>query len=244
MDKMYTTGEIAAACSVTVRTVQYYDSRGLLSPSALSEGGRRLYSDKDMRKMQTICFLRDAGLSLNAISALLDDEASAETLSVFLEETENSLREKAAECGRKLAMIREIRKELDWREDASSDSLHDIASMMQSRKKLARLHAIMILTGIPVTLLQWISIAAWIAEGRWKLFALWVPVSAIYGTWVTLWYFRRTGYICPCCHKSFRPPLREAFFARHTPKLRKLTCPECGRRTFCVEIYSEEGSAR
>ena len=38
----YTTGEIAKLCGVTVRTVQYYDTRGILIPSELSEGGRRL----------------------------------------------------------------------------------------------------------------------------------------------------------------------------------------------------------
>ena len=34
----YTTGEIAKLCGVTVRTVQYYDTRGILIPSELSEG--------------------------------------------------------------------------------------------------------------------------------------------------------------------------------------------------------------
>ena len=35
----YTTGEIAKLCGVSVRTVQYYDSRNILVPSELSEGG-------------------------------------------------------------------------------------------------------------------------------------------------------------------------------------------------------------
>ena len=34
----YTTGELAKLCGVTVRTVQYYDSRGILAPTELSEG--------------------------------------------------------------------------------------------------------------------------------------------------------------------------------------------------------------
>ena len=33
---LYTTGEIAKLCGVSVRTVQYYDDRGILIPSALS----------------------------------------------------------------------------------------------------------------------------------------------------------------------------------------------------------------
>ena len=42
----YTTGEIARISGVSVRTVQYYDDRGILKPSELSEGGRRLYSKR------------------------------------------------------------------------------------------------------------------------------------------------------------------------------------------------------
>lgn len=35
----YTTGEIASLCGVTVRTIQYYDSRGILKPDQHSECG-------------------------------------------------------------------------------------------------------------------------------------------------------------------------------------------------------------
>ncbi|MBR1845644.1 MAG: MerR family DNA-binding transcriptional regulator, partial [Oscillospiraceae bacterium] len=40
MSKKYSTGEVAKRCGVTVRTVQYYDTRGILVPAELSEGGR------------------------------------------------------------------------------------------------------------------------------------------------------------------------------------------------------------
>ena len=53
----YTTGEIAKLCDVSVRTVQYYDTRGILIPSELSEGGRRIYSEDDLRRLRIICFL-------------------------------------------------------------------------------------------------------------------------------------------------------------------------------------------
>ena len=63
----YTTGEMAELCGVTVRTVQYYDTRGILVPSELSEGGRRLYTEDDLRLLKVICFLREIGLSINTI---------------------------------------------------------------------------------------------------------------------------------------------------------------------------------
>ena len=41
----YTTGELAAKCGVSVRTVQFYDRKNLLKPFQLTEGGRRLYCE-------------------------------------------------------------------------------------------------------------------------------------------------------------------------------------------------------
>ena len=49
-----TVGQVAKKMNVTVRTLQYYDREGLLSPSAESHGGRRLYSDHDVIKLHQI----------------------------------------------------------------------------------------------------------------------------------------------------------------------------------------------
>ncbi len=54
--KMYSTGEIAKLCGITVRTVQYYDQRGLLIPTALSEGGRRMYTSEDVEKLRLLIY--------------------------------------------------------------------------------------------------------------------------------------------------------------------------------------------
>ena len=71
---LYSTGDIARACDVTVRTVQYYDVQGLLKPSELSEGGRRLYSEEDRERLQLICLLRSLGVSVASIGRLLAEE--------------------------------------------------------------------------------------------------------------------------------------------------------------------------
>lgn len=62
-----TVGEVAKKMDVTVRTLQYYDREGLLSPSSLSEGGRRLYTDKDIVKLHQILSLKHLGFSLDDI---------------------------------------------------------------------------------------------------------------------------------------------------------------------------------
>ena len=98
----------------------------------------------------------------------------------------------------------------------------------------------MILTGIPVTALQWFSIIFWIVKGIWWPFIVWVPVAAAWGTVVSRYYFNHVKYICPECHELFKPTLKEAFWANHTPTARKLTCTGCGHKGFCVEIWGGE----
>ncbi len=62
-----TVGEVAKKIGVTVRTLQYYDKEGLLSPSAESEGGRSLYTDKDLVILHQIISLKSLGFSLDDI---------------------------------------------------------------------------------------------------------------------------------------------------------------------------------
>ena len=58
----FSTGELAKAAEVSVRTVQYYDQRGILTPSEVTEGGRRIYHESDLERLQVILFLKRFGL--------------------------------------------------------------------------------------------------------------------------------------------------------------------------------------
>ena len=69
----FSTGELAKAAEVSVRTVQYYDQRGILTPSEVTEGGRRIYHESDLERLQVICFLRDLDFSIKQIKKLLND---------------------------------------------------------------------------------------------------------------------------------------------------------------------------
>jgi hypothetical protein len=66
-EKFFTVGELARRCGVTVRTLQYYDKEGLLSPRHYTEGGRRLYAWEDIVLLQQILFLKYFGFSLEEI---------------------------------------------------------------------------------------------------------------------------------------------------------------------------------
>ena len=239
----YTTGEIAKLCDVSVRTVQDYDTRGILTPSALSEGGRRLYSEDDLKRMRIICFLRETGLPINSISALLSEEHPERIITILLEQQEQVLREEVSERQGKLALIEGMKRQMKDLEISSVESIGDIAHMMKQKNQLAKMRWTMLLAGLPLGILQWTSIILWITHGLWWLFVLWACLCIPYGIWVSKYYFGHVAYICPNCHEVFRPRFKEAFWAYHTPKMRRLTCPKCWTKSLCVEVYWDRKDA-
>lgn len=52
--QLYQTNEFAKKSSVSVRTLQFYDKKGLLSPSEYTKAGYRLYSDDDLIRLQVL----------------------------------------------------------------------------------------------------------------------------------------------------------------------------------------------
>ena len=237
---MYTTGEIAKLCGVSVRTVQYYDTRNILVPSELSEGGRRLYSEEDLKRMRIICFLRDAGLSINGIGELLTDEDPASVIAILLDQQERLLRDELKERQVKLNMVEAIKRELKKTDDFSVDSIHDIAHVMNNRKKLYRIRITMLIVGLISEIFETGTFIYGLVKGVWWPFLAYLPVLVGVGVWISVFYFNKVHYICPKCHTVFKPPFKEAFWANHTPTTRKLTCTACGHKGFCVETCGEE----
>ena len=236
----YTTGEIAKLCGVTVRTVQYYDTRGILIPAELSEGGRRLYSEDDLKRMKIICFLRDLGLSIDSISQLLSEDDPGSVISLLLEQQEQVLKEEISEREEKLHKLEELKVGLKSVKEFTVESIGDIAYTMSNRKKLKKIHMTLLMIASPINVLQWVSIILWIAKGLWWLFVIWAVIAIPFGVLASRYYFKSVAYICPQCHTVFRPTFKEAFWARHTPATRKLTCTSCGHQGFCVEVAREE----
>lgn len=107
-----TVGEAAKKMGVTVRTLQHYDREGLLSPSALSEGGRRLYTDKDIVKLHQILSLKNLGFSLDDIkNRLIPLDTPAEVAEV-LEEQAAAVRKKLEELTESLRELEALREEV------------------------------------------------------------------------------------------------------------------------------------
>lgn len=70
--------EIARLTGTTSRTLRYYGDIGLLRASRVGHGGLRHYDDRALVRLQRILLLRDLGLALSDIAAVLDRERSEE----------------------------------------------------------------------------------------------------------------------------------------------------------------------
>ena len=64
-------GEFAKRTGMTIRMLHHFDSIGLLVPSTRSESGHRLYDQNDIARLHAINALRQIGLPLKDIVALL-----------------------------------------------------------------------------------------------------------------------------------------------------------------------------
>ncbi len=65
-------GDLAKQTGLTVRTLHHYDEIGLLKPSQHSEAGYRVYTARDVTRLQQIVSLRQFGFSLDEIRDCLD----------------------------------------------------------------------------------------------------------------------------------------------------------------------------
>ncbi len=231
----YTTGEIAKLCSVSVRTVQYYDNRGILVPSELSEGGRRLYSEEDLQKMKIICFLREMGVSINSISELLNDKEPEKVIALLLERQEKELLEEISAQEEKLEAVKELKKQLKSVKDFSVESIGDVAHVMKNKKKLRKIRLTMILAGLVLEAIEIATFIYGVKTGQWLPFVIGLVVVVTGAVFMSKYYYDNVDYICPQCHSVFKPKFKEMFFANHTSTTRKLTCPKCDHKGFCVE---------
>jgi MerR family copper efflux transcriptional regulator len=64
-------GEIAERSGLSLRTLRHYDEIGLLTPSARSDGGFRLYTEDDLERLLVIRRMKPLGYSLDDMQAVM-----------------------------------------------------------------------------------------------------------------------------------------------------------------------------
>lgn len=65
-------GEMAERSGLSSRTLRHYESIGLLPPTGRSEGGFRVYTDEDLRRLMTIRRMKALDYSTTEMGRLLE----------------------------------------------------------------------------------------------------------------------------------------------------------------------------
>lgn len=66
--------EVARMSGVTSRTLRHYDEVGLLPPASLGSNGHRYYGEPELLRLQQILLMRELGLGLVEIGAVLAEQ--------------------------------------------------------------------------------------------------------------------------------------------------------------------------
>lgn len=69
---MMTVNEVSKLTGVSIRTLQYYDTIGLLKPSEYTESGYRLYDDTALERLQQILLFKELEFPLKEIKEIMD----------------------------------------------------------------------------------------------------------------------------------------------------------------------------
>ncbi|WP_243228983.1 MerR family transcriptional regulator [Microbacterium sp. CIAB417] len=110
-------GELAERTGMSLRTLRHYDEIGLLTPSGRSDGGFRLYTDDDLRRLLVIRRMKPLGYSLEQMGDLLrvidaadGDDTEARTV---LQDFRVDAVERRDRLARQLEMADEFLAQLD-----------------------------------------------------------------------------------------------------------------------------------
>ena len=115
--KLYKVREFAKLAGVTVRALHHYDRLGLLTPGRRTGSSYRLYSERDLARLEEIVVLKFLGIPLKEIRPLLDQQSG---LAEALRRQQRVLREKRQQLEQAMTTIaaaeRSVRSDTgpDW----------------------------------------------------------------------------------------------------------------------------------
>ena len=135
-ERLYTTGEFAKMAGVTIRTVRYYDTKGILKPSHHNSSGHRLYSDKDFVKLKKILALKYLGLSLDEVMNTEICDFAKNDMVNSLKLQKNITKNKINHMKTVLNAIETAEVSMQNDEDLNWDKTIDIIKILENEKEL------------------------------------------------------------------------------------------------------------
>ncbi len=236
MPERYTIGEAAKKLQVSTRTLRFYEEKDLVRPAYIKENGYRFYSEEQIRQIELIIFLKELGFSLKQIKMLIQDEHGSQSLELLLKEQYQENQRKIDEISKKQAKIEHLQKIKLL--PAVLTNYSGITDIMRKENRLSALRRKMLFWCILLILGELIGISLLYAF-KLQLSVAVIGIATIGAGALSKYYYDNVEYVCPNCGDVFIPSFLAFNLAPHTPKFRKLTCPKCGKKSYCLEISRE-----
>lgn len=134
--RLYTTGEFAKMAGVTIRTIRYYDTKGILKPSHHNDAGHRLYTDKDFTKLKKILALKYLGLSLEEVMNTELNNFEKDDMVNSLKLQKNIIKNKINHMKTVLNAIETAEVSIEKDENLDWNKTVDIIKILESEKEL------------------------------------------------------------------------------------------------------------
>lgn len=135
VNRTYQPHEFAKRAGVTIRALHHYDRLGLLTPSGRTAAGYRLYTDRDLVRLEQIVALKFIGFPLSQIRELLSRK-DLDVLSA-LREQRRIITHKREHLERAICAIERAERALASGETSDWESFRKIIEViqMQTRKE-------------------------------------------------------------------------------------------------------------
>jgi MerR family transcriptional regulator, Zn(II)-responsive regulator of zntA len=104
--KLMRIGDLAKRAGTTMRTIRYYEERGLIEPARRSKGGFRLYQEGELRKLHLIRSLAILDMPLAQVKAFFDERQRGRTAAEIAPSLQEVLREHLEEMERRIDQYR------------------------------------------------------------------------------------------------------------------------------------------
>jgi len=119
---MFRIGELAKLANVTPDTIRYYEKQQMMEHEVRTEGGFRLYSDNDLRRLKFIRHARQLGFTLESIRELLSIRIDPEHHTC--QESKSIVQERLSDVEARIEELQVIRRSLQKLNDACCGSAH------------------------------------------------------------------------------------------------------------------------
>jgi MerR family Zn(II)-responsive transcriptional regulator of zntA len=119
---MYRIGEIAKLADVTPDTIRYYEKQQMMDHRGRTEGGFRLYTDHDLKRLKFIRHARQLGFTLESIRELLSIRVDPEHHTC--QESKSIVQARLSEVEARIEEMQAMRRSLQKLNDACCGTAH------------------------------------------------------------------------------------------------------------------------